>query len=93
MERNNRLLVPLHSEAVRLSEYEVYGGGSVEVYDNKNSQWGSACAQDWDKQDADVICRQLGFLDGAAHGLLLISFFTCYLVLAQELTQCAFQRS
>ena len=55
-------------EAVKLTEYSVYGGGSVEVYDNLRDRWGSFCASDWEKQDADVICRQLGFHDGAAHG-------------------------
>ena len=71
---NKPMIIP-RLEAVRLIEYEVYGGGSVELYDNLHDLWGAACARDWDKEDADVICRQLGFLDGAAHGLFLTKIF------------------
>ena len=71
----NKLLIFPRLEAVRLTEYEVYGGGIVELYDNLHDLWGSACARDWDKEDADVICRQLGFVDGAAHGLFFCQIF------------------
>ena len=71
----NKLLIVPRLEAVRLTEYEVYGGGAVELYDNLGDLWVSACARDWDKEDADVICRQLGFLDGAAHGLFFCQIF------------------
>ena len=71
----NKLLIFPRLEAVRLTEYEVYGGGAVELYDNIGDLWVSACARYWDKEDADVICRQLGFLDGAAHGLFFCQIF------------------
>ena len=47
---------------VRLVEGPSLREGLVQVYYNKT--WGWVCANQWDKQDADVACRMMGF-DGS----------------------------
>lgn len=44
---------------VRLSEGVFSHKGLVQVY--RSRTWGWICNQGWDKQDADVVCRELGF--------------------------------
>lgn len=45
--------------SVRLVGGPSLNEGLVEVY--YNNTWGSVCDQMWDKQDADVFCRMMGY--------------------------------
>ena len=44
---------------MRLVGGSSYNEGVVEVY--YNGRWGSVCYSGWDKHDANIVCRQLGF--------------------------------
>ncbi|XP_077981821.1 semaphorin-5A-like [Glandiceps talaboti] len=48
-----------------------YGKGTLEIYDNIEKEWGTICSQStntWTIKEANVACRQMGFLGGNYSG-------------------------
>ena len=43
------------------------GISSGRVEGKHNGVWGSVCSLGWDDNDADVLCRSIGFADGTAY--------------------------
>ena len=70
-----------------VSDIRLVGGsgpheGRVEVY--RNDTWGTVCDDDWNLQDATVVCHQLGYINataalgfGAGSGPILFNELTC----------------
>ena len=42
-------------------------GGRLEVY--LNGKWGTVCKDNFAQNEADTVCRQLGFFNAMEHGI------------------------
>ena len=73
---DNTFLIPLvlvsqplllYPGKVRLTGFTQYSGsGRIEVY--CNNEWGLVCNDGFTKNDADTVCRQLGYTEAASYG-------------------------
>ena len=63
-------LVLCENGAIRLQGGTSIYEGRVEVC--RSQQWGTVCDDDWETEDANIACKQLGF---SAEGVIVIIWF------------------
>ncbi|KAL5016463.1 hypothetical protein ScPMuIL_006052 [Solemya velum] len=49
---------------VRLANGTDYGEGNVLLFDEQRGKWMEVCADNWDLEKADIVCKQIGFVGG-----------------------------
>ena len=75
-------VVSLSADSVRLVNGTSVCSGRLEVKSNQSDQWwSSVCEDDFDQQDAEVVCRELGcgapsVLQGALYGAVEAPMWT-----------------
>jgi len=56
---------------IRLQDGQNLLEGRVELCNN--NQWGTVCDNLWDSNDADVVCKQLGFSPTSMHNIYIMA--------------------
>ncbi len=61
--RNSYIVKSFYVSAARLVGGSSVREGAVQVY--YNNTWGWVCDDQWDKRDADVVCRMMGYTEAS----------------------------
>ena len=62
----HNILVAPSEGSLRLAGSSISGQGRLEIY--LRGQWGTVCDDGFDFNDADTVCRQLGYSSAANRG-------------------------